>query len=235
MALPPMNTTEDVFVREVNEELQRDQLLSLWDRYGKKALTAIGLVLAGWASLLVWDYQKNKEYGLEGEKFTQIVDVLQGSADPKVDAKLQDIAKSDAVGFHAPAGMILGGLAMQKGDNKKAAAAFAAVAANAEVAQPWRDIALIRQTAAEFDTLKPAEIVARMKPLAVTGHPWFGSAGEMLASAYLQMKKPDLAGHMFADMAKDEKVPESIRSRSSEMANALGVASASPAAKEGNP
>ncbi len=230
-----MNTTDDVFVREVNEELQRAELLSLWERFGKKAVAAILLLLAGWAAFLFWQSQQAKSYGLQGEKLTEVVDALQGSADPKVDSKLADIGKSDAVGFHAPAGLILGGIALQKGDLKKAAAAFAVVAADQKAAQPWRDLALVRQTAAEFDSLKSEVVVARLKPLATAGKPWFGSAGEMLAASYLTMKKPDLAGKLFAEMAKDEKVPESIRNRSSEMANALGVSSTPLAAKEGTP
>jgi hypothetical protein len=235
LALPPINTTDDVFVREVNEELQRDELLSLWDRYGKKTLGVIGLLLTGWAGLLLWNNHQAKAYGLQGEKLTEVVDLLQSNSDPKTGEKLQEIVKSDATGFHAPAGMILGGIALQKGDPKKAIAAFSGVVADQNAAQPWRDLALIRQTAAELDSLKPDAIVARLKPLAIAGKPWFGSAGEMLAITYLNMKKPELAGKLFADMAKDEKVPESIRNRSSEMANALGVPSTPPAAKEGTP
>ena len=37
-------------------------------------------------------------------------------------------------------------------------------------AQPFRDLALIRQTTAEFDTLKPQVVVDRLRPLAVPGN-----------------------------------------------------------------
>ena len=77
----------------------------------------------------------------------------------------------------------------------------------------YRDLALIRQTTIEFDALKPQQVVDRLKPLAVEGAPWFGSAGELVAIAYMKMCKPELAGPMFAAMAKDENVPQSIRSR----------------------
>ena len=62
-----------------------------------------------------------------------------------------------------------------------------------------------------------------MKPLAVSGKAWFGSAGEMLAMAYMKERKPELAAPIFAAMAKDEKVPRSIRSRAKEMAASLGI------------
>ena len=93
-------------------------------------------------------------------------------------------------------------------------------------------VATIRQTALEFDSMKPEAIVARLKPMAVPGNAWFGSAGEMTALAYARMEKPALAAKMFEDMAKDDKVPESIKARAKAMASSLAPAPATPAAKE---
>jgi hypothetical protein len=72
-----------------------------------------------------------------------------------------------------------------------------------------------------------------LKPLAVPGNAWFGSAGEMSALAYARMDKPALAAKMFEDMAKDEQVPESIKARAKAMASSLAPAPATtPATKE---
>ena len=87
----------------------------------------------------------------------------------------------------------------------------------------FRDQALVRQTAAEFDTLKPQVVVERLRPLAVAGNPWFGSAGELTAVAYMRMNKSDLAGPLFAKIAADEGVPDTIRQRAVQMAGAVGV------------
>jgi hypothetical protein len=231
LALPPNEITDNVFVREVDEELQRDQLLSLWQRYGKPAVAGIVVLLLAWAAYLYWQHRKDQAVGLQGEDYTQVIDTLTSGSDLGALAKLGSIRKSDATGYHAPAGLIEGSIGLQKNEPKKAAAAFGTVVADANAAKPWRDLALIRQTAAEFDTLSPDAIISRLKPLAVAGNPWFGSAGEMTAMAYLRLNKPDLAAKMFADLAKDETVPESIRNRTSEKANALGVDSNRPAPK----
>ncbi len=231
MALPPMNVTEEVFVREVEEELQRDQMLSLWDRFGKPVVAGLVVILLCWAAYIYWGHRVDAAAGLQGEKLTEVVDGLSANGGLDADKKLAEIIKSDANGFHGPAGLISASVALQSADAKKASTAFAAVAANEENAQAWRDLALIRQTAATFDSAKPETVVAQLKPLAISGKPWFGSAGEMTAIAYLRMGKPEMAGKMFADLAKDEAVPETIRSRSSEMANALGVDSIRPAPK----
>ena len=72
------------------------------------------------------------------------------------------------------------------------------------------------------------------------GAPWFGSAGELVAGAYLKLDRPQEAGRLFAAIAKDKKVPDSIRSRAVQMAGSLGVDAvqdvpAAGATQEGNP
>ena len=62
-----------------------------------------------------------------------------------------------------------------------------------------------------------------MKPLAVPGGPWFGSAAEMTALALIKQGKRAEAGKLFAAVARDKRVPESLRSRSVQIASSLGV------------
>src|SRR5690606_23932546 len=54
------------------------------------------------------------------------------------------------------------------------------------------------------------------------GQSWFGSAGELVGMAYLKQDKKELAGPLFAEIAKDESVPGSLRSRARQLAGLLG-------------
>ena len=65
-------------------------------------------------------------------------------------------------------------------------------------------------------------MVARLKPIAVPGNAYFGSAGELLGMAYLELGKPDEAGKLFAEIGKDEKVPGTLRARMRQLAGGLG-------------
>src|SRR5207244_10457487 len=103
-------------------------------------------------------------------------------------------------------------------DAKGAIAAFSSVARDEKIAQPFRDLALIRQTTMEFDVLPPDQVIARMQPLAQKGSPWFGSAGELVAIAQLKAGRPTDAGATFAAIAADAATPASIRSRAAQMA-----------------
>jgi hypothetical protein len=84
-------------------------------------------------------------------------------------------------------------------------------------------MALIRQTALEFDSLKPEEVITRLQPLAKPGNPWFGSAGDMTAAALYKQGKRAEAGRLYGAIAKDNTVPDAIRARSIQIASSLGV------------
>ena len=81
----------------------------------------------------------------------------------------------------------------------------------------------MRDVSTNFDTMKPADVVAQLGDLAKPGNPWFGSAGELVAMAHLESGNRAEAGKLFADIAKDEEQPETLRSRARQMAGLLGV------------
>ena len=98
-----------------------------------------------------------------------------------------------------------------------------AIAGDNGLPKPYRDAALIRQTALEFDRLPPQEVIARLQPLARPGEPWFGSAGEMTALALAKQGKSAEAGQLFAAIAKDNNVPRTVRERAVQLAGSFGV------------
>ena len=118
---------------------------------------------------------------------------------------------------------------IEKGDAKGAAAKFAAIAADTSLAQPYRDLALVRQTTLEYDQLKPQVVIDLLRPLATRDSAWFGSAGELVGMAYLQMNQRAEAAKLFGEIAVAEDVPDSIRQRAVQMASLLqSDASAAP-------
>jgi hypothetical protein len=229
LALTP--NTNEAFLREVDDELRRDQLLTFWERYGRALIAAVVVGLALFAGFLYWQHRKTVAAGVAGEQLQIAYDSLAAQQPAKAAPVLADLAKSNRPGYSALARFTEADILLQKNDLKGAAAKFAAIAADTRVAQPFRDLALVRQTSAEFDTLKPQVVIERLRPLAVAGNPWFGSAGEMVAMAYLSSGRRDLAASLFSQIGKEDTVPETLRQRAVQMASVLGSdASAVPAA-----
>jgi hypothetical protein len=223
---PPDN---EGFLREVDDELRRDELQGFWKRWGRWLIGGIVGGLALFAGYLWWESEKVEKAGLDGEQLSQTLDTLATTDTPEAEAQLKKLTTAKSPGYRATAKIALAALAAQRGNAQVAAKGFAEVAGDESLAQPWRDLALVRQTVTEFDTLKPNVVIERLKPLAVAGHPWFGSAGEMVALSYIKLGQPQLAAKLFSDIAKDESVPETIRSRAVQMAGGLGADAASTA------
>lgn len=220
MALTPQNS--EAFMREVDEAVRQDQLLTFWQRFGRWIVALVILALAVFGGWLYWQHHSRTQSQAVSEEMDKLIVTALGGGTP--DAKQIDaLTDASQPGFRASALLVKAGAAARKGDNKAAIAAYQAMANDSALDQPYRDLALIRQTTLEFESLKPQQVVDRLKPLAVEGAPWFGSAGELVAIAYMKMRKPDLAGPLFAAMAKDQNVPQSIRSRARQMAGLLGV------------
>ncbi len=219
MALTPQNS--EAFMREVDDAVRQDQLTTFWQRYGRILIVLLIVGLAAFGGWLYWQHHQKTQSEAVSEQMDTLLDTAVGCGTP--DAKQLDaLTKASQPGYRASALLVQAGVAARKGDAKAAIAAYRAIAADDSLDQPYRDLALIRQTSLEFDSLKPQQVVDRLKPLAVEGAPWFGSAGELVAIAYMKMGKNDLAGPMFAAMAKDDKVPQSIRSRARQMAGVMG-------------
>jgi hypothetical protein len=221
LAVPP--ETNEAFLREVDEELRRDELARLWKRWGRALLALIAVGLIAFGAFLWWRDHQAKQAGLEGQKLTAAIDQLSSGQTDRALPTLRELSKSPRSGYRAAAQLAIGAIDSQKKDPKAAIAAFAAVANDKAIGQPFRDLALIRQTTMEFDTLPPDQVIARMKPLAKKGGPWVGSAGELVAVAQLKAGRPSEAGATFAALVADPAAPASIRSRAAQMASVLGV------------
>ena len=232
MALTPAEN--DAFLREVDDNLRRERMAGLARRWGLAGGAVVVAALAALAFFLWWQSHRAAQAGAESEQLAQVLnDVDVGKANA-ADPRLAALAESSRDGNRALARMTQAGIAA-KAAPAAGAARYRGIADDATLPRAVRDLAMIRATTLEFDTLPPQQVVARMKPLAVPGAAWFGSAGELTAAADLKMNRRDLAGPLYAAIARDTIVPASIRGRAAGMAIVLGqqvTPTASAALKE---
>ncbi len=221
MALSPQSN--DAFLREVDEELRKDQALHIWQNYGRWIIVAVIAGLVAFGGFLYWQSHQEGQRAAEGDKFSAAFKALGENKPQLAETSLKELADSGTAGFSTSARFTQATVLLQKNDLKGAAALYGVIVADKNVPQELRDLALIRQTMVEYDTMKPDAVVARLGGLAVKDSPWYGSAGELVAAAYLRQGKRAEAGKLYGAIAKDESVPRSIRQRAVQMASVLGV------------
>ncbi|MBU2340943.1 MAG: tetratricopeptide repeat protein [Alphaproteobacteria bacterium] len=238
MALPPKTTTEThqeklqrrkeaeetALMREVDDAVRQGDLENFGERYGKPLIALVVVLVLALAVYLMW-WQPSQRAAAEARSETLVSaldNVEAGNLQTAYDA-LEALAADGSDAAAVNARLLRGGIAAQQGRTEDALAIFDELANDTAAPEELRNLALIRKVATGFDTMDKAAVVAALQPLAVPGEPFFGSAGELVAMAYLDQGKRNEAGALFAAIAKDDDVPESLRSRSRQMAGVLGV------------
>jgi len=221
LALPP--DTSESFVREVDENLRRDQMRDLAKSYGKWLIAALVLFLAAVGGYLYWQDRQEKQAVTDSETISAALDKIASGNAKAAQADLVPLSDSSNDVTRATALLGRASLALRQNDRKTATELFKQVAADDGLPQAYRDLATIRATMTEFDSLKPDEVIQRLSPLTQPGNPYFGTAGEMTAMALLAKGDRNGAGQLFAKIAADKQVPATIRSRAVQIAGSLGV------------
>ena len=238
MAIKP--TSNDAFYKEVDEELRRDRFANFWGRYRWAILVGVVLLLVAIAGSIWWIQHRQTQREAQGEQFSAALDSMEKGQFGAVGNQLTEVEKSSSDGYRVAALMSRADALVAANNLPGAAAIFGGIAADESLAEPYRQAALIRQTEVQFDTLQPDQIIQRLQPLARRGEPWHGSAGEMIGFAHLRANRAEQAATVFAAIAADETVPETIRSRAVQLAGAHGAEAVpqmpvSPAAQAGAP
>ena len=211
------------FVREVDENLRRDQMRDLAKSYGKWLVAALVLFLAAVGGYLYWQDRQEKQAIADSETISAALDKLASGNAKGAQADLVPLSDSSNDVTRATALLGRASLALRQNDRKAASDLFKQVAADDGLPQAYRDLATVRLTLTEYDQLKPDEVIARLSPLAQPGKPFFGSAGELVAMAMLAKGDRAGAGQLFAKLAADPQVPQTIRLRAVQIAGSLGV------------
>jgi len=221
LAQPP--EISETFLREVDENLRRDQLRDFGKKYGAWLIAAVVLFLAASGGWIWWQQHQLQRSGEQVEQLGEIYQNIGAGKTKDAAQQLDALSKSGRKAVGASAAFARAALAVQQNDTKTAIAKYRELANDSDLPDAYREIALIRQTALEFDQIPPQDVVTRLQPLAKPGNPWFGTAGEMTAMALIKQGKKDEAGRLFAAIAKDKGVADPMRERAVQIAGSLGV------------
>ena len=213
---------QDGFLREVDEALREEQVVVAFKRYAVPVGAVLLLLLLALGGYLIWDNSVKKTAALRSEKAMIALDKLQAGQLDAAAADFEALTKEGPDASRTLAAMNLAAIAAEQGKIDEAAKRFAAISADPKTPKLYRELAVVREVTLRFDTMKPDEVIAKLKPIAVPGNAFFGSAGELLGMAYLDSGKPALAGALFAQIGQDKTVPQSIRVRVRQISSGLG-------------
>ena len=213
----------DIF-HEIEEDLRRDRLRRVWDRYGFVFVALVVLVIAGaagYSGFKWWTLQQDQASGARFEAASQLA--VEGKT-AESEAAYLALAKDGTSGYQMLARFRAASEIAQT-DKAKAAAAFDAIAADGSFSSLARDLARVRAGLLLVDTAPLADIQSRLQALADSQSALRFSAREILALA--QYKAGDLtaANKAAALLLEEPEVPPGVRNRA-ELIRALTAAAA---------
>lgn len=216
----------DIF-REVDEEVRQDQALALWNKYQNLIIAIALLVIAATAGWRVYDHFRTRAAEEAGVKYEAASVLARDGKSTEAIAAWNALIKDAPQGYALLARMRAAGEVGQN-DANAGAAAFDAIANDAKVEPLMREVAKIRAAMFKVDGGTPAEVEARLKPLAEAGQPLRNLAREILGVAALKRNDAEAAARWFDMIVTDAQASADARARAEAF---LGLVSASKAPK----
>jgi hypothetical protein len=199
----------DIF-REVDDEVRREQLKKLWERYGGLLIAACVVVVVavgGWRAYQWWEGKKAAEAGAAFQAAITL------SADGKSKEAEEAFAKlaTDGTASYRALAKFREAAEVARRDPKAAVALYDQLAANSGLGQVLQDLAAVRAATLLVDTAPYSEIVQRLESVAGANRTFRHTARTLLAMSAWRAK--DLtAMHRWTDMVlADPESPAGTR------------------------
>jgi hypothetical protein len=215
----------DIF-HEVDEEVRREQLKKLWDRYSIYLIALAVLIVAGVSGWRGYEYWVAKKAAAAGAAFEAAAALNEQGKYAEAEAAFAKVAAEAPAGYRVLARMrVAGALAQVKPAD--AIKAYDEISADASIGTTWQDLAAVRAGMLLVDTTSLAEMQRRLVPLAEPSRSFRHTARELLAlSAW---RNRDLAAaRRYLDMiATDAETPPGTRARAEVLSGLIAADSKS--------
>lgn len=201
----------DIF-QEVDEEVRRERLNKLWQRYGHYIIAACVLVIVAVGAWRGYEWWETKKAVEAGAAFEQAVNLAEAGKHQEAEAAFAKLASEGTAGYRLLA-RLREAAELGRTDRKAAIKAYDEIAVDRSVGQVIQDLAALRVSFLLVDGSSYGDMRARLEPLTGPDRAFRHSARELLAlSAW---KQGDMgAARQWTDMIiTDPQTPSGARSR----------------------
>jgi hypothetical protein len=201
----------DIF-QEVDEEIRREQLTKLWQRYGNYLVALCVLIVAAVGAWRGYEWWQAKQAAQSGAAFEQAVTLAEAGKHQEAEAAFSKLAGDGNAGYRVLA-RLRQAAELAPTDSKAAVAAYDEIAGDKNAGRVVQDLAAVRAGYLLVDTAPYSDLRARLEPLTAADRPFRHSAREILAlSAW---KSGDMAAaRQWTDaIMTDPQSPSGTRSR----------------------
>ncbi|KIZ44174.1 MULTISPECIES: tetratricopeptide repeat protein [Rhodopseudomonas] len=197
---------------EVDEELRRERLKGLWDRYSLLIIAGAILIIVGVGGWRGYQYFEAKKAAEAGASFSAAADLAEQNKHAEAAAAFAKLATTAPSGYRTLA-RLRQAAEVGVSDPKAAVTLYDQIAADRSVPAADRDLAVLRAAGLLLDTTSYADMLPRLEPAAAPTATYRHSAREMLALSAWHSNDVAATRKWLDLINTDAETPSSLRSR----------------------
>jgi hypothetical protein len=217
----------DIF-QEIDEELRRENLAKLWQRYGKYVIALAVVVVLGTGAVVGWREYQLRQRQAEGARYTLALDLAREGKDKDAAEVFGELTRHAGEGRALLARFETASLQAKSGDTKDAIAQYQALAADPSVDPLYRGLATLLWAQYQLKDGDPKAIIDALAPLTGLENPWHPSALELTALAQLRAGNKEEALAIYQRLAEDPGAPRGVRGRAMEIVGSRAQKASAP-------
>jgi hypothetical protein len=200
------------FFDEVDEEVRREQLQKLWDKYSLFIVGAALLIIAAVGGWRGYQYLEAKKAAEAGDAFNKAIELSEQGKHTEAEAAFTDLAAKAPAGYRTLSRFRAAAEAASS-DPKAGVKMFDDIAADRNVGAELQALARLRAAGLLVDTASYAEMKQRLEPDTAPGATFRHSARELLALSAWRANDSAATRQWLDMIALDGETPPGLRSR----------------------
>jgi hypothetical protein len=201
----------DVF-REVDEEVRREQLQKLWERYQNLVIAVVLLIVVGVGGWRLYEWWETRKATEVGTSFENAIALSESGQHAEAEKAFASIAADGTSGYRGLA-RLRAGAEVAFSDPKTAIALYRQIADDGSIEPALRDLAALRAAALLIDSASYNDARRLLEPQAEPAKIFRHSARELLALIAWRTGDMTALRRWYAMMLIDRDTPPSTRSR----------------------
>ena len=197
---------------EVDEEVRREQLKKLWDKYSIFIVAGALLIIAGVGGWRGYQYFEAKKAAEAGGAFDKAVELSEANKHIEAEAAFNELAAKAPSGYRILA-RLRAAAEVASRDPKAAAKLYDDIAADRSVGAEQQDLARIRAAGLLVDSAGYSEMLQRLESSTGPEATFRHTARELLALSAWRANDTASARKWLDLIANDGETPPSLRSR----------------------
>jgi hypothetical protein len=197
---------------EVNEDVRREQLKKLWDKYSIYIVALAILIVAGVGGWRGYEYLEAQKAAEAGALFDKASELSDANKHAEAEAAFADLAAKAPRGYRILARLRTAAEVAHR-DKPAAAKMFDDIAADSSVGAPERDLARVRAAQLLLEATTYPNMLQRLEPATAKDATFRHTARELLALSAWRANDAAATRQWLDVIASDGETPPAMRSR----------------------